>query len=79
MRCGVSTDDLDADSLVARIRTQPQMEGADLARTVTTGEVYEAADVVGEELMRLTSSGLVIDADGARWRSEPEAEIDAVS
>lgn len=47
MRCGVSTQDLDPASLVERIRTQPQMEGADLARTVTTGAPYVAADVVG--------------------------------
>src|SRR5919197_1031262 len=47
MRCGVSTEDLDAASLADRVREQPGMEGADLARHVSAGEAYEAADVVG--------------------------------
>ncbi len=47
MRCGVSTVDTDVASLVERVRATPGMEGADLARSVTTGGTYEAADVVG--------------------------------
>jgi len=47
MRGGVSTEDLDPGSLVARVRERPGMEGADLARTVSTGEPYDARDVVG--------------------------------
>jgi carbamoyl-phosphate synthase small subunit len=47
MRCGVSTEDLDAASLADRVREQPGMEGADLARHVSAEEAYEAADVVG--------------------------------
>jgi len=47
MRAAVSTVDLDADSLVARVRLTPGMAGADLARTVTAGEPYEAAVLVG--------------------------------
>lgn len=47
MRCGISTQDLQPASLVERIRQQPQMEGADLARTVTTAEPFEAARVAG--------------------------------
>ncbi len=47
MRCAVSTVDLEAASLVARTREQPGMEGADLARTVTTAEAYEGAALVG--------------------------------
>jgi carbamoyl-phosphate synthase small subunit len=47
MRCGISTVDLDPDSLVDRVREAPGMVGADLARTVTTAEPYEASDVVG--------------------------------
>ena len=47
MRCGVSTEDLDADSLVRRVREQPGMKGADLARTVTTAGPFDARDVVG--------------------------------
>jgi len=47
MRAGLSTIDLDEASLVARVREQPGMEGADLARGVSTPEPYEAASLVG--------------------------------
>ena len=47
MRCGVSTEDLDPQSLVRRTRETPGMEGADLARTVTVAEPYEAGSLVG--------------------------------
>ena len=47
MRCAVSTEDLDPGSLVARVRERPGMEGADLARQVSTPEPYPAAELVG--------------------------------
>ncbi len=47
MRCGLSTLDLEAGSLLRRVRAQRGMEGADLARDVSTTEPYEAADLVG--------------------------------
>lgn len=47
MRCGLSTLDLDAGSLLQRVRMQPGMEGADLARDVMTTHPYAAADLVG--------------------------------
>ncbi len=47
MRCGISTLDLDPVSLVERVRLQPGMEGADLAKGVSTAEPYEAASAVG--------------------------------
>jgi carbamoyl-phosphate synthase small subunit len=47
MRCGLSTEDLDPDSLVARTLRTAGMDGADLARTVTVSEPYEAGRVVG--------------------------------
>ncbi len=47
MRCAVSTEDLEAESLLARVRETPGMEGADLAKTVTARESYEANAVVG--------------------------------
>jgi len=47
MRCGVSTQDLDPASLIARVKERPGMEGADLAKTVTTTQPYEAASVAG--------------------------------
>jgi carbamoyl-phosphate synthase small subunit len=47
MRCGLSTVDLDEGSLLERVRAQPAMEGADLARDVSAPEPYAARDVVG--------------------------------
>lgn len=47
MRGGVSTEDLDPDSLVSRVQGTPGMEGADLAKTVTATEPYEASGLVG--------------------------------
>ncbi|GAA0471564.1 carbamoyl-phosphate synthase small chain [Actinoplanes capillaceus] len=40
MRVGVSSVDLDPQSLLAKVRNQPQMLGADLSAQVTTGERY---------------------------------------
>jgi carbamoyl-phosphate synthase small subunit len=47
MRAAVSTADLDAPSLVGRVQAAPGMVGADLARTVSTPEPYDAGDLVG--------------------------------
>src|SRR5262249_24077450 len=41
MRCGISTRDLDADSLLAKVRGTPQMEGADLVPKVTAQRAYD--------------------------------------
>ena len=43
MRAAVSTVDLDAGSLIDRVRASARMEGADLAKEVTTAAAYEAA------------------------------------
>src|ERR687897_1510563 len=47
MRCAISTEDVDPDSLVERVRAAPGMEGADLATGVSTTERYDARDLVG--------------------------------
>jgi carbamoyl-phosphate synthase small subunit len=52
MRAGISTWDLDPRSLSARVREQPGMLGADLARTVSTERPYEAREVVGPSVPR---------------------------
>ncbi|HEX9823562.1 MAG TPA: glutamine-hydrolyzing carbamoyl-phosphate synthase small subunit [Actinomycetota bacterium] len=52
MRAGISTTDLDAASLVERVRSQPGMEGADLAIDVSTDAPYAAADLVGPSVPR---------------------------
>jgi carbamoyl-phosphate synthase small subunit len=47
MRAVISTKDLEPSSLVDRVRAAPGMAGADLARTVTTSEPYDASATVG--------------------------------
>ncbi len=47
MRAAISTEDLDPASLANRVLEAPGMVGADLARSVTTDEAYDASDVVG--------------------------------
>jgi len=47
MRSGLSTVDLDAGSLLERVRTHPAMEGADLAKDVSAQAPYPASDLVG--------------------------------
>jgi carbamoyl-phosphate synthase small subunit len=47
MRCAISTEDTDPDSLASRVREHPGMEGADLAKNVSTKEIYDAAGLVG--------------------------------
>jgi carbamoyl-phosphate synthase small subunit len=47
MRAAISTRDLDPASLAARAREQAAMLGADLARTVSTAEPYDASQIAG--------------------------------
>jgi carbamoyl-phosphate synthase small subunit len=47
MRAAISTADLDPASLVERVRGIAGMAGADLARSVSTTEPYEASALVG--------------------------------
>jgi carbamoyl-phosphate synthase small subunit len=48
MRCGVSSVDLDRDSLLAKVQASPSMVGADLSAAVTTPEPYRV-DAVGQQ------------------------------
>jgi len=47
MRAAISTVDLDPASLVRRARSEPGMEGADLAASVSTTEPFAASEVAG--------------------------------
>jgi carbamoyl-phosphate synthase small subunit len=47
MRAAISTEELDGSRLVDRVRERPGMAGADLARTVSTPEPYDASEIVG--------------------------------
>jgi carbamoyl-phosphate synthase small subunit len=40
MRAGISTEELNADALLARVLRQPSMAGAELAEEVTTADAY---------------------------------------
>jgi carbamoyl-phosphate synthase small subunit len=52
MRAAISTEDLDPGSLAPRVQQQPGMLGADLARTVSTNEPYDAASIAGPPVPR---------------------------
>ena len=47
MRAAISSEDLDAVSLVERVRSSPGMAGADLAKTVSTASPFDAEVVSG--------------------------------
>ncbi len=47
MRCGITTQDTDADSFLTRVRASKGMAGTELARDVSTVTPYDAATVVG--------------------------------
>lgn len=51
MRAGLSTVDLDARSLLRRVRSQPSMDGADLAAGVSADDPYRSREVVGPARM----------------------------
>jgi carbamoyl-phosphate synthase small subunit len=44
MRCGLSTRTLSASTLLAKVRSTPSMEGADLVPKVTTARAYELSE-----------------------------------
>jgi carbamoyl-phosphate synthase small subunit len=68
MRAAISTVDVDAASLVGRVRASPGMEGADLARTVSATEPYEAATLVGPADRSLGAVHRVAAYDyGMKW------------
>ena len=60
---------LEPASLVDRVRDMPGMAGADLARTVTTPDIYEASEIVGPAE---TSMGRVLADRGVRLRASSE-------
>jgi len=51
MRCGISTRDLSVPNLLAKVRSIPAMEGADLVPKVTTQRVYELSGRTNEQRM----------------------------
>jgi carbamoyl-phosphate synthase small subunit len=65
MRVGVSSVDKDRESLLAKVRQQPQMTGADLSAEVTTAEPYRV-DAVGEHRYTVAALDLGIKRNVAR-------------
>jgi carbamoyl-phosphate synthase small subunit len=59
MRVGVSSEGLDADELLTRVRTAPGMVGADLAPRVSTTDPY-VVPAVGETRFRIAALDLGI-------------------
>jgi len=57
MRCAVSTVEADPDALVERVRASASMDGADLAREVTTPHPY-VVPAVGEPRLRVAAIDL---------------------
>jgi carbamoyl-phosphate synthase small subunit len=54
MRCGVSSVDIDRESLLAKVLDSPQMVGADLSAEVTTQQPY-VVDAIGERRFTVAS------------------------
>ncbi|WP_089296838.1 glutamine-hydrolyzing carbamoyl-phosphate synthase small subunit [Actinoplanes regularis] len=65
MRVGVSSVDLDPHSLLEKVRSQPQMLGADLSAEVTTGAKYTVA-AEGEHRYTVAALDLGIKRNVAR-------------
>jgi carbamoyl-phosphate synthase small subunit len=61
MRVGISTTERDPDALLERVLASPGMEGADLAREVTTPETY-VVKAVGDKRFTVAAMDLGIKA-----------------
>ena len=69
MRVGISTTETDADALLARVRQQPDMSGADLSADVSTREAY-VVPAVGEKRFTVVALDLGIKANTPRMMAE---------
>ena len=74
MRVGVSTVETDAEALLARVLASPGMEGADLAREVTTPSPY-VVPAVGEKRYVVAAMDLGIKASTPRYLSMGGCEV----
>jgi carbamoyl-phosphate synthase small subunit len=69
MRVGISSVDLDPASLLDRVRSQPQMTGADLSAEVTTASRY-TVEAVGEHRYTVAALDLGIKRNVSRRLAE---------
>jgi carbamoyl-phosphate synthase small subunit len=74
MRVGVSSVDGDADALLQRVLASPGMEGADLAREVSTTETY-VVPAVGDKKYVVAAMDLGIKASTPRHMSLLGCEV----
>ena len=74
MRVGVSSADTDADTLLQRVLDSPRMEGADLAREVTTPQPY-VVPAVGEKRYVVAAVDLGIKAATPRYLAQQGCEV----
>lgn len=74
MRCGVSTEVLDADALLDQVRDSPGMVGADLAREVSTDRPY-TLPAEGETRYRVAAVDYGIKANILRLLTARGCEV----
>ena len=74
MRVGITSVDTDADAFAERVRQTPGMEGADLAREVTTPESY-VVEAVGEKRFTVAAMDLGIKASTPRYLAQHGVEV----
>jgi carbamoyl-phosphate synthase small subunit len=74
MRVGVSSTETDAQALLARVREAPGMEGADLAREVSTPEPY-VVPAVGDKRFVVAAVDLGLKAATPRYLAQHGVEV----
>jgi carbamoyl-phosphate synthase small subunit len=74
MRAGISTEDLNADALLARVLEQPPMAGSDLAEEVTTADAY-VVPAEGEKRFTVVALDLGIKSMTPKRMAERGIEV----
>jgi len=74
MRVGVSSVERDPEVLLQRVQDSPRMEGADLAREVTTPESY-VVPAVGDKRFTVAAMDLGIKASTPRYLAQRGVEV----
>jgi carbamoyl-phosphate synthase small subunit len=74
MRVGISTAESDPEALLERVRASPGMEGADLAREVTTPDAY-VVPAAGERRFTVAAMDLGIKSATPRYMAQRGCEV----
>ncbi|MHB8511348.1 MAG: glutamine-hydrolyzing carbamoyl-phosphate synthase small subunit [Actinomycetota bacterium] len=75
MRGAISTEDLDASSLVERVRRSPSMEGLNLAEVVSTKEPYRSPFEPGRKTFKVAAYDYGIKTNILRLLAEHDCEV----